>query len=484
MTHRETATLPPKPETSTTVSWSPQLWGILLVCCSALFIDALDVSMVSVALPSIGQDLALSTTELQWIMTGYVLTFGALLLLGGRVADLFGRRKVLLFALAGFAAASFMGAIVDSGSLLILSRILKGVAAACTAPAAMSIVTTTFREGRDRNKALGIFAIFGASGYSFGLVVSGLLTELGWRWTFLMPVPVALTVLVVGYFLIPDHRPQRQGGFDVLGAVTLTGGLLLGVYGIVTLAEDHNTVYSLGAIALAVVLIAGFVGVETKSRFPLIRLGIFRQSTLVRANLIKVVLLGSFLSFQFVMTLYLQNSLEWSPMQMAMALAPTGVLVMAISPFVGRFIGRFGTTPLIIVSLSCLSAAYVSFVFLANTSEPSYPLHILPSVLLLGFGFAFGVAPTIEQGTSGVDDAEQGLAAGLLNTSGQVGGAVVLAGVTALIASNADATATGSGISPFLPGLYLTTTVVLVGLIIASKPMWTLQKSRHSRRLE
>lgn len=470
--------------TATVSTWSPRLWGILLVCCSALFIDALDVSMVSVALPSIGADLGLSTTELQWIMTGYVLTFGALLLLGGRVADLFGRRKVLLFALAGFAAASFMGAVVDSGVLLILSRVLKGIAAACTAPAAMSIVTTTFREGRDRNKALGIFAIFGASGYSFGLVVSGLLTEMGWRWTFLMPVPVALTVLIVGYFLIPTHRPQRQSGFDVLGAVTLTSGLLLGVYGIVTLAEDQNTIYSLGAIVAALVLIASFIKVETTSRHPLIRLGIFRQSTLVRANVIKVVLLGSFLSFQFVMTLYLQNSLEWSPMHMALALAPTGVLVMAISPFVGRLIGRFGALKLIMVSLSCLSAAYVTFLFLANTSEPSYAVHILPSVVLLGLGFAFGVAPTVSQGTSGVDDAEQGLAAGLLNTSGQVGGAVVLAGVTALIASGTDTTGAEDGITPFLPGLYLTTAVVLAGLVIASKPMWTLGKSRPPLRRE
>ena len=484
-THRtDTAITTEHPSGSpTSLAWAPRLWGVLFVCCFALFLDALDVSMVSVALPSIGADLALSTTQLQWVVTGYVLTFGGLLLLGGRIADLLGRRRVFLVALAVFAAASLMGAVVDSGILLIVSRVLKGIAAACTAPAAMSIVTTTFREGKDRNKALSIFAIFGACGYSFGLIFSGFLTELGWRWTFIMPAPVAIGVLIAGYFLIPRHKPTGNSGFDVLGALTLTSGLLLGVYSIVTLPESDHLSMSLGTLAASILLLASFIAIEKKVRYPLIRLGIFHNRPVVRANLIKVALLGSFLSFQFIMTLYLQTVLGWSPLQMALALAPTGVMVMIISPLTGRLVTRYGPIRLIMISLGSLSAAFVVFLVFSNTNDPSYAVHLLPSVILMGVGFGFGVSPTIAQGTSGVADSEQGLASGLINTSGQVGGAIVLACVTALISAGAGATASvDAGINQFRPGIFFITAVVIAGLAVASSAYWFKEKPGKTRQ--
>lgn len=191
--------------------WSLKLWGILAVLCLVLFLDGLDVSMVGVALPSIGNELGLSTTSLQWIINGYVLGFGGLLLLGGRTADLLGRRKVFLIALAVFAIASLVGGLVDNGTLLIASRFVKGLAAAFTAPTAMSILTTTFKEGPARNRALSVFSVFGASGYSSGLILGGLLTSAGWRFTFLMPVPFAVIALIGGYFLIPRDRPADNG---------------------------------------------------------------------------------------------------------------------------------------------------------------------------------------------------------------------------------------------------------------------------------
>ena len=223
----------PDTQTVTGRRWNARLWGLLLVVCTVIALDALDVSMVGVALPSIGAAFGLSTSSLQWVVSGYVLGYGGLLLLGGRAADLLGRRRVFLIALGVFAGASLLGGLATDGSLLIAARFVKGAAAAFTAPAALSIVTTTFPEGPARNRAIGIFGVFGASGYSLGLVFSGLMTQVGWRWTFLLPVPIAVATLLAGRRLIPDHgRPARGGrGYDVPGAVTIVAGaLLLGLF--------------------------------------------------------------------------------------------------------------------------------------------------------------------------------------------------------------------------------------------------------------
>src|SRR5690349_24459621 len=207
--------------------------------------------MVGVALPSIGTELNLSTTSLQWIVNGYVLGYGGLLLLGGRTADLLGRRKVFLTALAVFAVASLVGGLVDDGTLLIATRFIKGLAAAFTAPTALSILTTTFHEGPARNRALSVFSVFGASGYSSGLILGGLLTSAGWRWTFLIPVPLALGALVAGLALIPRDKPAAGGGHDPIGAITLVGGMLLAVYTVVTAPQRGFDLLTAGSAALA-----------------------------------------------------------------------------------------------------------------------------------------------------------------------------------------------------------------------------------------
>jgi MFS family permease len=244
---------------------------VLAVLCGVLFLDGLDVSMVGVALPSIGTELGLSTTSLQWIVNGYVLGYGGLLLLGGRTADLLGRRKVFLIALAVFAVASLVGGLVDDGTLLIATRFVKGLAAAFTAPTALSILTTTFHEGPARNRALSVFSVFGASGYSSGLILGGLLTSFGWRWTFLIPVPLALAALIAGIALIPRDRPAAGGGHDLVGAATLTTGMLLAVYTVVSApARGWTDPLTIGSMVLAVALLAGFVVTEKRVRHPLI----------------------------------------------------------------------------------------------------------------------------------------------------------------------------------------------------------------------
>src|SRR3954453_17624703 len=219
---------------STASAWSARTWGLLLTLCIVLFLDGLDVSMIGVALPSIGTELDLSTSSLQWLVSGYVLGYGGLLLLGGRTADLLGRRKVFLIALAVFALASFTGGLVSSGPLLILTRFVKGLAAAFTAPTGLSIITTNFAEGPARNKALSIYTVFGAGGYSSGLLFGGLMAGVGWRWTFLLPVPIALAALVAASVLVPKDQPAEEGGHDLLGAFFSTGAMLLLVYTVVS----------------------------------------------------------------------------------------------------------------------------------------------------------------------------------------------------------------------------------------------------------
>src|SRR3954447_2616354 len=253
-------------------TWTARLWGVLAVLCAVLFLDGLDVSMVGVALPSIGAELGLSTTSLQWIVNGYVLGYGGLLLLGGRTADLLGRRKVFLTALAVFAVASLVGGLVDDGTLLIATRFVKGLAAAFTAPTALSILTTTFHEGPARNRALSVFSVFGASGYSSGLILGGLLTSLGWRWNFLVPVPLAIAALIGGFALIARDRPAAAGGHDLAGAATLISGMLLAVYSVVSApARGWLDPVTIGLFLLAIALLAVFVTIENRVRHPLVR---------------------------------------------------------------------------------------------------------------------------------------------------------------------------------------------------------------------
>ena len=474
-----TTTTPVPPVPAAEQRWTPRLWGILAVLCAVLFLDGLDVSMVGVALPSIGTDLHLSTTSLQWIVNGYVLGYGGLLLLGGRTADLLGRRNTFLIALAVFAVASLAGGLIDDGTLLIVTRFVKGLAAAFTAPTALSILTTTFHQGRARNRALSVFSVFGASGYSSGLILGGLLTSFGWRWTFLIPVPLAAAALIAGIALIPRDRRPADGGHDILGAVTLTSGMLLAVYTVVSAPQrgwlDPVTV---GSLVLAATLLVAFVLTENRVAHPLIRLSILRVGAILRANLSIIALFGSYLSYQFMMTLYLQDVLHWSPLRMALALLPAGLVVAFGSPFVARLIDKWGSQRLIVASMTFLSLGYVWFLSTAGAT-PHYLVTVLPTMLLLGAGFASGFSSTMAQATYGIADSEQGLASGLVQTSGQVGAALVLALVTALVAGDAPAGATND-FHQFDPGINLVTGVAVVGLLLNLLPLVRRYRGRHA----
>ncbi len=457
--------------------WDARLWGVLLTVSVVVGLDALDVSMVAVALPSIQAELGLSTGALQWVISAYVLGYGGLLLLGGRTADLLGRRKVFLVAVAVFALASLLGGLVDDGALLIATRFIKGLAAAFTAPAALSIITTTFHEGPARNRAISIFAVFGASGYSAGLVFSGLLTEVGWRWTFLLPVPIALAALAAAVKLIPSYRPQTGGGYDFPGAITGAAGSLLLVFAVVEAPEiGWAAPRTLISFALALALLVTFVFIEKRSKHPLLRLGILRSGPLARANLGGATFFGAYIGFQFVVMLYLQTVLGWSALQTALGFLPAALIVAFGSPRIEPLIDRIGTPRTILAGVVAHVIGYALFLRIDESS--GYVGSVLPSMVLLGVGFMLAFSSLNIQATNGISDDEQGLAGGLLNTSIQVGGAIGLAVVTAVLTGNAGgATGPAALLNGLVPALTVVTGIAVISVLVALSGVVGLRKA-------
>jgi EmrB/QacA subfamily drug resistance transporter len=438
--------------------------GALLVLCAALFLDAMDVSSTGVALPSIRTDLGMSTSSLQWVVSGYVLGYGGFLLLGGRAADLLGRRRMFLASLGVFLVASALGGLANDGTLLIATRFIKGVSAAFTAPAGLSIITTTFPEGEARNRALSIYTATGATGFSLGLVLSGLLTEIGWRWVFFFPVPIALITLLAAIRLVPDQgRPAVSArSFDVAGAVSMTVAMLLLVFTVVEAPEaGWGSARTLASLAVAGVILAAFVAREQRAPAPLVRLGILRSGSLVRANLGAMSLIGGWFGFQFIATLYMQQLRGWSALETGLAILPGGLLVAVLSPRIAPLVARFGVTPLIVAGLSMTVGAYA--LFLPIGLDSTYATAMLPTFVLAGLGFALAYGPLNIAATNGVAPEEQGLAGGLVNTSFQFGGALVLAVVTAVNDANAG---TDGSPQALLDGFQAAIVVSLIAAIL------------------
>ena len=453
--------------------WSARTWLLLAVLAGALFLDALDVSMVGVALPSIGADLGMDQASLQWIVSGYVLGYGGLLLLGGRASDLFGRRRVFLTALAVFAVASVFSALVDVNALIVVLRFVKGVAAAFTVPAGLSIITTTFAEGPARNRALSIYTVSGASGFSLGLVFGGLLTEMSWRATLIFPGPVALLLLLAGTRVIPRSHAARVNWahFDVAGAVTSTGSLLLLVLGVVRAPDvGWAAPQTIGVLVASAVSAIAFVVIEQRHGHPLVRLGVLRSVLLVHANISGALMFGGYVAFQFVVTLYLQDSLGWSPMAMALGFLPAGLIVATSAIKMDKVLDRVGTPVLMIAGFVAFLGGYLWF----SRAEPgmAYAIFLLPTIVLLGVGFALTFPSITSQGTAGVHDDEQGLASGLVNTSVQVGGAVMMAVVTAILASAHRASEPGELLGGMTTAIWVVSGLSVIGLLGAIGVAW------------
>jgi EmrB/QacA subfamily drug resistance transporter len=449
---------------------SKRAWGMLLVLCGAIFLDAMDVSMVGVALPSIREDLDMSTSSLQWVVSAYVLGYGGFLLLGGRAADLLGRRRVFLIALGVFVVASAIGGLVDDGSLLIATRFIKGISAGFTAPAGLSIITTSFAEGAARNKAVAIYTATGAAGFSLGLVFGGLLTEIGWRWVFFMPVPVALATLIAGIKLVPaDPRSARLSrSFDVAGAVALTAAMLLLVFTVVEAPDaGWGSARTLASFAATAAILAAFVAIERRTAVPLVRLGILRSGSLVQANLGAMTLIGGWFGFQFIATLYMQQLRGWSPLETGLAIFPGGLLVTLLAPRIAPLVMRFGIRRMVMAGLASTAVAYS--LFLPIGLDSSYAAAMFPTFVFAGLGFALAYGPLNIAATNGIAPEEQGLASGLVSTSFQFGGALVLAVVTAV--NNANTGADGSPqalLDGFQAAIVVSVIAAAVGVIVMS----------------
>ena len=418
-------------------------WLILLVVCLGQFMVVLDATIVNVALPTIQNDLGFSATSLQWVLNAYTLMFGGFLLLGGRAADLFGRRNLFVAGIGVFTIASLLDGLATSPGLLVAARALQGLGAALVSPAALSIVTNTFSEGRERTRALGIWAAIAVGGGALGLLLGGILTEyLSWRWIFFVNLPVGIMTVALALRYLPESRVRGRRGFDIAGAASVTGGLMLLVYGIVK-AEDYgwSSGRTLGLIVGAAALIVAFVFIESRSSHPLVRLGIFRTRSLSAANASMLVVAGGMFAVFFLSTLYLQQVLRLSPIETGLGFLPLTGGVIAASGLAQRLIPRFGVRG---VTLTGTLVAAVGLVLLSfATATGSYVSDVLPGLVVMGIGLGFVFVPLTLIGTTNVAAEDAGLASGLFNTSQQVGGALGVA-ILSTLASNRTASSLGT----------------------------------------
>ena len=443
---------------------TPRGWALLLVLSGAIFLEGIDVSMMGVALPSIRAELGMSTSSLQWVVSAYVLGYGGFVLLGGRAADLLGRRRMFLTWLVVFIAFSGLGGLATEGWVLVVARFVTGVTAAFLAPAGLSIITTTFAEGRTRNRAVLVYAGAAAGGFSLGMVVGGLLTAVDWRWVFFAPVVVATALLVAAVALVPrdEGAGRATGGFDVAGTVTLTGAMMLLVVTVVR-APEVAFETTLATLTTSLVLLAVFVRIERRSTAPLLRLGILRSAPLLRANAGAMLLVGSFMAFQFTVVLYLQELRGWSEMQTGLALAIAGIDAVLAPTLTPWLVDRFGNARVVVAGLALSAVAYLLFL---PVGLDSGFLTMLPALVALGVAFALAYGPLTIAGTDGVPDDEQGLASGLLTMSFQFGAALGLAVVAAVIVAATRGDSAEAMLAGYRAGLVVPLIAALLGVLL------------------
>jgi EmrB/QacA subfamily drug resistance transporter len=424
-------------------------WLVLSLVCMAQFMVILDATIVNVALPSIQTDLEMSDSDLQWIVNAYTLVFGGFLLLGGRAGDLIGRKRVFLAGVVVFTVASLANGLAPSSELLIVFRGLQGLGAALVAPAALSIITTTFAEGAERAKAMGVWAAIAVGGGAVGLVLGGVLTTtLSWPWIFYVNIPVGIAVFAASMRYVPESKDEHEHkSFDLVGAVTVTAGLLALVYTIVEAQEQGwVSAHTLGFGAFSIALLVAFLVVETRSPEPLVRLSIFRVRTVRGANVAMFLVAAGLFAMFFFNTLYLQRVLGYSALEAGLAFLPftAGIIIGAgLSQKLVQAIGA-RETPLLGMSLAI--AGLLLFVRLQPGGE--YVTDFLPGVMLASIGMGLTFVPITLIATSGVPADDAGLASGLYNTSQQIGGALGLAILSTLSVSATEDTLLALGREP------------------------------------
>ncbi|MDX6425444.1 MAG: hypothetical protein QOD52_849 [Gaiellaceae bacterium] len=411
-------------------------WLVLVLVCIAQFMVILDATIVNVALPSIQHGLHFSATSLQWIVNAYALVFGGFLLLGGRASDLFGRQRLFIAGVAVFTIASLINGIATSSGLLIGGRALQGLGAALVSPAALSIVTTTFAEGKERTRALGIWSAIAAGGGAFGLILGGLLTEtLSWRWVFFVNLPIGIAAALLSFRFIPNTRSEEKPETaDVAGAVTVTGGLLVLVYAVVKAqAYGWADVKTIGLFAAAVALLAAFVVVETRSKAPLIRLSIFRMRSLTSSNLSMLLVASGMFSMFYFASIYIQEILRYGPLKAGFAFLPFTFGIVIGAGAAQSLIGRLGIR--LVTSVGLIIATIGLALFTQISVTGTYWSEIFPGVAVMSIGMGLTFVPLTLLATTNVQNEDAGLASGIFNTSQQIGGALGLAILSTLAAS-------------------------------------------------
>jgi EmrB/QacA subfamily drug resistance transporter len=415
-------------------------WLILVLVCFAQFMVILDATIVNIALPSIQSDLDLDEANLQWIVNAYALVFGGFLLLGGRAGDLLGRKRLFLIGLAIFTVASLLNGLAVNSEMLIGFRALQGLGAALISPAALSIVSTTFAEGKERSRALGVWAAIAIGGSAVGLILGGVLTQsFSWPWIFFVNVPVGVAGFVLSLRLIPESRNEEAASsYDIGGAVTVTGGLMALVYAIVKAeTAGWTSTTTIGFFLLAAALLVAFVLIELRSAAPLVRLSIFRVRSLTTANVVMFLAASGMFAMFFFNTLYIQRVLGFGPLAAGLAFLPFTAGVMFSAGLAAQFTPRIGVRPVAVAGL--LLTALGMLLLTQLPVDGSYVENVLPALLLTSVGMGAVFMPLTLVATTGLEDADQGLASGLFNTSQQIGGALGLAILSTVAASRSSA---------------------------------------------
>ena len=454
-------------------------WIALILLCVAQFVVVLDASIVNVALPTIGSALHFSESQLPWVVNAYVLTFGGFLLLGGRMADLLGRRRVFMAGLVLFALASLAGGLATTSGQLIAARAVQGLGAAILSPAALSIVTTTFQDGAERNKALGVWGAVAGSGGAAGVLLGGVLTDgLGWEWVLWVNVPIGLAAAAIAPTLLAESRSSAERRhFDIAGAVSVTAGLSLLVYALVD-ANDAGwgSLQTIGLSIISVALLAAFVIVERRTASPLMPFRIFRLQTLTGANVVGLLVGGSLFSMFFYISLYMQQVLGYSAIHAGLSYLPLAVSIIISAGIASQLVTKIGFKSVMATGMALIAAALLWFSQISVGG--SFVSDILGPSLLAAVGLGFAFVTTTIAAVSGVAEHEAGLASGLINTTQQIGGALGLAVLSAISISvigqsHAPADLTNGFQDAFLAGAG----IALLGLLATL----TLIRSSDSR---
>jgi EmrB/QacA subfamily drug resistance transporter len=459
-------------------------WVVLVLICLAQFMVVLDATIVNVALPSIQQDLHLSEGSLQWIINAYTLVFGGFLLLGGRAGDLLGRKRLFLLGLVIFTGASLLDGLASSEGMLVGARALQGLGAALISPAALSIISTTFEEGAERARALAVWAAIAIGGSAVGLILGGVLTQyFSWPWIFFVNVPVGVAAFLLSLRLVPESRDeQAHRSYDLAGAIAVTGGLMALVYAIVEAqSAGWGSARTLGFFATATVLLTAFVAIELRAEAPLVRLSIFRIRSLLTANVAMFLAMSGMFAMFFFNTLYIQRVLGYGPLEAGLAFLPFTAGIMVSASIASQLAPRIGVRPVAAAGFLLTAAGLVLLTQLPV--HGSYAANVLPAILLSALGMGAVFMPLTLIATTGLADADQGLASGLFNTSQQIGGALGLAVLSTLATSKATA-ADGSPTHTLVVGFHWAFGAGAIVILAALTAMVALLRKRHVARIE